>query len=464
MPKSILCRCDASAERGAGHVMRCMALAQAARVAEIRVTFVMQQGTAELEEQLHSEGCDVVHVTAENDIHMTSAIAKEHSAEWIVVDGYTFNAEYQQSIKKAGYKVLFIDDFGHCDHYSADIVLNQNIYAEESFYKNRESYVNLLLGSKYLLLRQEFLLAKRDRISHQSSKNVLIIMGGFDTHSVTEKVQHALKNTGVDMRVARHVTNIPELMTWADCAVSAAGTATYELAYMDVPIAMVIVAENQKRVAESMAKAGYGVNLGWYKDLQDDAIRGAVAAALLESHGTGRATQSSLIDGYGTQRVLAELFDWKLWLRPAKEEDCRLLFEWANDPEVRASSFSPDPVTWENHQEWFRKKCADANCFIFLGIDRNENPVGQVRFDIEGKFANVDVHIAPSMRRQGVGPALIDAGIVRLFSRTGVSEVHAHIKVSNEASMRAFTKAGFEKVGKKTVKGVEVFYAVRTRL
>ena len=179
MPKSILCRCDASAERGAGHVMRCMALAQAARVAEIRVTFVMQQGTAELEEQLHSEGCDVVHVTAENDIHMTSAIAKEHSAEWIVVDGYTFNAEYQQSIKKAGYKVLFIDDFGHCDHYSADIVLNQNIYAEESFYKNRESYVNLLLGSKYLLLRQEFLLAKRDRISHQSSKNVLIIMGFF---------------------------------------------------------------------------------------------------------------------------------------------------------------------------------------------------------------------------------------------------------------------------------------------
>jgi len=464
MRKSILCRCDATAKIGAGHVMRCMALAQAARVSGVSATFVMQQGATELEERLKSEGCDVVSVTAENDIRKTSSIATERNAEWIVVDGYTFNAEYQQSIKKAGFKLLFIDDFGHCNHYSADVVLNQNIYAEESFYKSRESYVNLLLGPKYVLLRQEFLLAKRDRTSDQSSKNVLVTMGGFDSHSVTEKIEHALKKIDVNVRVAQHVTNIPELMTWADCAVSAAGTTTYELAYMGVPTAMVIVAENQKRVAEGMAKAGYGVNLGWYEDMQEDDIREAVAqlcsAALQKSRGT---TKPNLIDGYGTQRVLAELFDWKLWLRSAKEEDCRLLFEWVNDPVVRASSFSPDPITWENHQEWFKKRCTDANCFTFLGIDRNEKPVGQVRFDVKGALAEVDVHVAPGVRGQGVGSTLIDAGVVRLFSLTSVSEVHAHIKFGNEASMRAFTRAGFEKVGEETIKGAETFCFVHRR-
>ena len=64
--------------------------------------------------------------------------------------------EYQSALKRAGRKVLFVDDNGHAEHYSADLVLNQNAYASEDLYRNREAATELLLGLQYAMLRREF--------------------------------------------------------------------------------------------------------------------------------------------------------------------------------------------------------------------------------------------------------------------------------------------------------------------
>jgi UDP-2,4-diacetamido-2,4,6-trideoxy-beta-L-altropyranose hydrolase len=61
------------------------------------------------------------------------------------VNGYQFTREYQGTIKYAGCKVLFFDDFGHCDHYSADLVLNQNLEVNENLYGAREPNTRLVL-------------------------------------------------------------------------------------------------------------------------------------------------------------------------------------------------------------------------------------------------------------------------------------------------------------------------------
>ena len=39
----------------------------------------------------------------------------------------------------AGLGVLFVDDYGQTDSYPAHIVLNQNVYASENFYRTRSS-------------------------------------------------------------------------------------------------------------------------------------------------------------------------------------------------------------------------------------------------------------------------------------------------------------------------------------
>ncbi|NEO80442.1 hypothetical protein [Moorena sp. SIO4G3] len=83
------------------------------------------------ETRLQAEGIQVGHLcvpsgTAE-DAEQTIAQAKALGATWVVVDGYHFGADYQRVIKKAGLRLLFIDDYGHAAHYWADLVLNSDL-------------------------------------------------------------------------------------------------------------------------------------------------------------------------------------------------------------------------------------------------------------------------------------------------------------------------------------------------
>src|SRR5215472_10096555 len=109
----LLIRCDADVAIGSGHVMRCLALAQAWQDAGGCAIFAMAQATPTVEERLRSEGFEVertsVSVGSTADAYDSALLARKHGVSWIVVDGYEFGAEYQATLKSRGLKVLFID-------------------------------------------------------------------------------------------------------------------------------------------------------------------------------------------------------------------------------------------------------------------------------------------------------------------------------------------------------------------
>jgi len=157
----LLVRVDSGINIGSGHVMRCLALAQAWQDDAGDVVFVLATESPNAEARLTAEGFEVVYINAKpgsaEDARLTTKLAHKYGASWVVVDGYHFDGDYQKIIKEAGLNLLFIDDYGHADYYPADIVLNQNIHADEDLYRNRASYTKLLLGTRYVLLRREFL-------------------------------------------------------------------------------------------------------------------------------------------------------------------------------------------------------------------------------------------------------------------------------------------------------------------
>jgi len=87
-------------------------------------------------------------------------------------------------------------------------------------------------------------------------------------------------------------------------------------------------------------------------------------------------------------------------VRKAQQEDLEFVFALRNEESVRAASFSLDPITIETHQKWFEKVLADKNRQIYI-IEVAGTPMAQVRFDIEGDGA--EVNIAVSERFQGQG-------------------------------------------------------------
>ena len=307
MSKSLVIRADASRAMGSGHVMRCLALAQGARDAGYHVVFLMEEGEG-IEERVKREGFEIAFITKKKDAQETIDTAKTHHAIWVVVDGYQFDSAYQKKIKDAGFKLLFIDDYGHCDHYDADIVLNQNVYASEDLYASREPYTKLLLGTQYVLLRAEFSTPPL-REGKGSGQNTLITLGGFSQKKLSSKIQQSLQKDHLEVRVASGDADMPSLMQWADIAVSAGGTTTYELAYMGVPAVLLVRADNQKAVAEGMVKAGCAVNLGNVEDVKIEEIMREVDALLSDVERRKQMSDAGrkIVDGNGVFRLLDAL-------------------------------------------------------------------------------------------------------------------------------------------------------------
>ena len=158
MTGPLLVRADGSAAIGAGHVMRCLALAPAWQDAGGDVTFAASSLGDTLRRRLIDEGVRVVDLDAPPgsrlDTEATVHHARQAGADWVVADGYDFDAAYQRCVHESGLKLLVLDDYGHAEHYHADLVLNLNLDAEESLYAHRDPATQLLLGTRYALLRR----------------------------------------------------------------------------------------------------------------------------------------------------------------------------------------------------------------------------------------------------------------------------------------------------------------------
>ncbi|MBN2328784.1 MAG: UDP-2,4-diacetamido-2,4,6-trideoxy-beta-L-altropyranose hydrolase [Candidatus Omnitrophica bacterium] len=333
-------RADANAGIGVGHVMRCLSLAQAWRDEGGDVVFASAPGGAALDSRLFCEKMKVERLSAPagsyEDARETLRLACEAGASWIVIDGYRFGADYQTWIKDSGRKLLCIDDFSQAEHYCADLLLNQNIYANEEMYSSREPYTKLLLGLSYALLRREFVewRAWRRDVPNQADR-ILVTLGGGDPDNVTELVIRALQSIpaveckivigsanphrdslktrmnryGESMQLLTDVQDMPALAAWADLAISAGGGTCWELAFMGLPNLAVVIADNQKPIADHLQKAGISISLGWRESLTVDLICEAVEKIRHDYEkrfAMSRAGRTA-VDGLGASRAVKRM-------------------------------------------------------------------------------------------------------------------------------------------------------------
>lgn len=498
MGNTLVIRTDANTEIGSGHLMRCLALGQAWKDAGGEVVFVTACSSERLLQRIYGEDFMVQKLepfcSAKQDWQVVEDLLAEHRDAWLVLDGYHFDSDYQRRVKEAGYRLMVIDDTAHLPHYYVDIVLNQNIHAKSLCY-SYEPYTQLLLGTQYVLLGREFLKWRGwKRENSEIARKVLVTLGGSDPENVTLKVLQALQHLEIDgvealvvvgggnphyeevqsavrasrlpMRLDSNVTNMPDLMAWADVAVSAGGSTCWELAFMGVSSLIIPWASNQLPVAAALDDMGVFFNLGWYGDISADLIAQEVSRLLLTPEIRAEITRrgQNLVDGNGAIRVLPCLEKRILRLRQVREHDRKLLWEWANDLEVRAGAFSSGPIPWEEHVCWFTHKLHDPNCFLFIGLDDRSTPIGQVRLDMTNDSeAEIGVSIEKSRRGSGYGSLLISKAVEEVFRTTRIRTVHAFIKPGNEGSTRAFEKAKFVRLRIETVKGSTAEHYLRVK-
>ncbi|MGA8029528.1 MAG: UDP-2,4-diacetamido-2,4,6-trideoxy-beta-L-altropyranose hydrolase [Bryobacteraceae bacterium] len=325
----LLVRVDASPQIGAGHLMRCIAASEAWREAGGEVEFLTRCSNSNLLDQVTKSGASVTPLEAQGSDWQTLESLGQNG-QLLLLDGYHFDSEYQKRVKDYGFKLAVIDDMAKLPHYYADVILNQNILASRLRYP-REPGARLLLGTPYVLLRNEFRRLKMgERRVPDMARRLLITMGGSDPANFTVKAIQGVKRLSADMevmvivgaenahlaelseeiagcphiRLATAVGDMPGYMQWADLAFTGAGSTCWELAFMRVPMIAVVLAENQKPIASGLGEIGLAVNLGHHSAVSPHQIASAISdlAPSQPRRAKMALRGAELIDGQGARR------------------------------------------------------------------------------------------------------------------------------------------------------------------
>lgn len=140
-------------------------------------------------------------------------------------------------------------------------------------------------------------------------------------------------------------------------------------------------------------------------------------------------------------------------IREAVLEDANLLFEWVNDPDVRASAFNSNKIDIETHLLWYKNKLESIDTKIFIFENKLNVPFGQVRIELEKNYYVIDYSISKSFRGLGLGQVMINH-IINLFNKF---KFKAIVKLSNKASLQIFKNLNFKMVEQDNQKAIFYF-------
>lgn len=297
----VVIRADASVAIGTGHIMRCLTLAETLRERGAAVMFVCREVAGNCCDLIQGKGFEVSRLpgaepfSAVRDAGLTAAVMGA-SADWLIVDHYALDAEWERRLRQHARRIMVVDDLADRPH-DCDLLLDQNLFDDmELRYAGLTSPdCRLFLGPRYALLRDEFIAARRTlRKRDGSVRRLLLFFGGSDPTNETEKALQAVATPefsalSIDVVVGaanplgdriqnicaglpnvifhRQVTHMAELMTRADLAVGAGGTATWERCFLGLPALTVVVADNQAKPAEAADRAGLTYLVGRSSDI-----------------------------------------------------------------------------------------------------------------------------------------------------------------------------------------------------
>lgn len=337
-------RADGNTKIGAGHIMRCISIAQALKNrGKVTIFITADEESAKL---ISSQGfgtltLDTKYDDMEGELEKLLPVLRENEIDTLLIDSYSVTQEYMRQVGKK-VKIIYMDDLGEV-LYPVDMLINYNIYApripyEEMYRKKVMKMPKLLLGCEYTPLRGEFQCV--DSKVRRGVRDVLITTGGSDPLNVAGMLLRLLVEEGAKYRttqfhvvsgtfnkhinelrelehantnfhVYQNVRRMAELMKRCDVAIAACGSTMYELSAMGIPTVCYFFADNQKKVAEAFGNS-FAKNAGDISKDTEEVLRRILECldAYIDSYelrNTACEEMIKMLDGDGAHRIAHEL-------------------------------------------------------------------------------------------------------------------------------------------------------------
>ena len=360
----IVFRSDASTIIGSGHIMRCLTLAEELQNNGVDITFISRAHLGNLNALIYKKGINVIEIpkpnsnetnisttqgdnyeewlgiTQKKDAEETIALLGDSKPDWLIVDHYGLDANWENQLRPYVKHIMVIDDLADRKH-DCDVLLDQNysLNGIERYQRKISDHAKRLLGPEYGLLRPEYRKARQDQqIRNGTIQKVLIFMGSSDPQNLTAMALSAFKQPelisifldlviGVNYPKEKEIraecntrgraechTMLPhlaDLMAGADLCIGSGGSTTWERLCMGLPTIVITTGENQVPSSEALAQKGYLEYLGPASKVSDEMLTEKTRLLINSPEILKRQSIAGqeLVDGMGVQRVVNMLFN-----------------------------------------------------------------------------------------------------------------------------------------------------------
>jgi UDP-2,4-diacetamido-2,4,6-trideoxy-beta-L-altropyranose hydrolase len=355
---SVLLRVDAGADIGYGHLMRCVALAEAFDTAGVHPVFLLKYCDNQVMARLLSLAFQFETLSRNgsltSDCQQTSEVIMKLETDGVIVvtdvshsimmqDRARYEA-YTRFLGKMAGTVAVIDGLSVGDCLSLHLpvpcryLVIPYLNADQRDLQLHPGTVPLL-GCAYFPLRRELVVASNAPRGATDIQRVVVSMGGADPGDLTGKVLDAfslLTDLQLDIRVllsgseAHHPSPgaerrsangnhtlcfelmsdaFPKILNWADLALIGSGLTRYETALVGTPSIVLAMFPSHVEMVQEFSRAGAAIDVGLGSQATPESIA-AVARLVITDPNMRHHMKSEgqkLVDGQGAERLASIL-------------------------------------------------------------------------------------------------------------------------------------------------------------
>lgn len=463
-------RTDSSKTIGAGHLSRCLKLAEDLKYKSAEIIFITKNLTGNFNNLINKKKFKLVLIKGnklKNDLIETKEIIKKLKINLLIVDNYKIGINWEKKIRSKVEKLIVIDDFSKRNHYCDLIINNLNS-------KIRNNTKNLT-GLEYVIVPQIFYNKKISEKKKTSltigtffgtndSKNCsekflnlfskkdfknfkfISILGNSSNKNKVEKMYHKYKN----IKIEKKFVDIKNFLKKIDILITSGGVTSYEALSNNIECINVPINYYQKTNSLFQEKKKISNILPYKEILKKKRIKMLKSFFKNIKNKKSYDEKKLLIDGKASKRISEILIPSSfsdVTIKRAKNfNDCIDLFRLRNEQNVVKNSFTQKKIKFTDHTKWFKKKIHSKKTCIYI-FSLKSLFVGQVRFDFLKKgLGLIDYSLDKNFRGKGWGKLMLAKAINMINKSKKINIFKAEVRKTNLKSIKIFDDLFFSKV------------------
>ncbi|MDD5052040.1 MAG: UDP-2,4-diacetamido-2,4,6-trideoxy-beta-L-altropyranose hydrolase [Sulfuricurvum sp.] len=288
---NLLIRSDSSSFIGLGHIMRDLVLA--GQYPHATISFACRDLVGNINDRIPYS----VHILMTDDPQELISLIQIQKIDRVIFDHYGIDHRVEKTVKEStDITVISLDDTYQKHH--CDILINPNLYADPSKYKDLlPPHAMIRCGKEFLLIRDEFYQAKRT--PKKKTNAIFIAMGGSDPLNLSMEILYSLpsdrvlhlvttssnphldvlkeyERTHQNLQLHINASNIAQLMNESALAIITPSSIAHEVIFMELPFIAIQSANNQCEFVAYMEREGMNVMKKFEKQTFENLLKASL--------------------------------------------------------------------------------------------------------------------------------------------------------------------------------------------